>query len=261
MKFSNQAIALIGILTTIIGYLMLTDFQAIAYDPCTEYSPFHHPEQFRNQSMNSLPLSTHNSFKLSLNIHPRIRMLLGENRTMDWDTQFNVWYICEKVVFCKSNINIPTIDLHFQNLLAGEIQDSLLSCHIPVSYDFNSKPSFCINLIEGKSSDVSATIQTLVVLPDDIYTKASNSCMTALDGQCHWIPFSTVTRKKCKDCPPICRGKHQTLSLAQIVIGLSILILTNLFKWIPLLAMISNQLSNNRRISVGIFLFIKFQCN
>ncbi len=42
-------IGVIGISVTICGCLVLrTDWQTISYDPCTEYSPFHHPEILKN---------------------------------------------------------------------------------------------------------------------------------------------------------------------------------------------------------------------
>ena len=49
-RFSSQVICFIGIIMTITGYLLMTDWQAIPYDPCTEYSPFHHPNRFQKQT-------------------------------------------------------------------------------------------------------------------------------------------------------------------------------------------------------------------
>ena len=36
---------------TVIGCILFADWQAIPYDPCTEYSPFHHPEITQNYSI------------------------------------------------------------------------------------------------------------------------------------------------------------------------------------------------------------------
>ena len=41
---NTRIIAIIGITTGIIGAIILADWQSISYDPCTEFSLFHHPE-------------------------------------------------------------------------------------------------------------------------------------------------------------------------------------------------------------------------
>jgi len=35
---------MIGLTATIVGAALIADWQAIGYDPCTQFSPFHHPE-------------------------------------------------------------------------------------------------------------------------------------------------------------------------------------------------------------------------
>ena len=71
LKLSSQTILLIGVSVTVAAYLLLTDWQTIPYDPCTEYSPFHHPEIIKNQSRNITSESATNSnspevFKINL---------------------------------------------------------------------------------------------------------------------------------------------------------------------------------------------------
>ena len=65
VKASNQIIAFIGISMTVIGCILCADWQAIPYDPCTEYSPFHHPEITQNysnkQSLNGTSKSVYNN--------------------------------------------------------------------------------------------------------------------------------------------------------------------------------------------------------
>lgn len=47
---TNLMISIIGVITTILGLLVMTDWQAIPQDPCTQYSIFHHPELMYNYS-------------------------------------------------------------------------------------------------------------------------------------------------------------------------------------------------------------------
>ena len=61
---TNLMISIIGVITTILGLLVLTDWQAIPQDPCTQFSIFHHPELMYNysdvsQSMDHLPEDDH----------------------------------------------------------------------------------------------------------------------------------------------------------------------------------------------------------
>ena len=42
-------IAMLGVTCTVVGAVLIADWQAIGHDPCTRFSPFHHPE-LTNQS-------------------------------------------------------------------------------------------------------------------------------------------------------------------------------------------------------------------
>ncbi len=175
-------------------------------------------------------------------------MEFSDGKAIDWTSQLGITYTCKKSLFCKSE---STFDI-YNPFVVEKIQEVelLAECSPAMFNDFSTVPLICIKFVQNHETSTNVAVQSFTVLPDDIYTKASNSCMNALDGQCHWIPFSTITRKKCKDCPPICRGKHQTLSLAQVVIGSSILIFISSFESISLLAMVSNQFPNNKRMLV-----------
>ncbi len=157
----------------------------------------------------------------------------------------------EKALFCRSYIdNLSTFDLpNNHSAKAKTMGAQVLACSLS-TYNNLSKPIVCKFCSRPCEQFLDSKHSSLMVLPANVYASASNSCMNALDGQCHWIPFSTITHKKCEDCPPICRGKHQPLSLAQFVIGLSILIHTSSFELVPILAMISDQFPNNRRLLV-----------
>ncbi|CAI8044643.1 hypothetical protein GBAR_LOCUS24744 [Geodia barretti] len=55
-KISSYLLTVLGMVCTIIALLIITDWQAIGRDPCTEYSLFHHPEladQYRLELVDS----------------------------------------------------------------------------------------------------------------------------------------------------------------------------------------------------------------
>ena len=67
LKASSPLIAIIGILMTLSGCALIADWQAIPYDPCTEYSPFHHPELTHNDTLTSTVNPMNTSFNQPTN--------------------------------------------------------------------------------------------------------------------------------------------------------------------------------------------------
>ena len=52
LKFKTYTLCVLGMICTITALLIMTDWQAIGSDPCTDYSLFHHPQladQYRLQ--------------------------------------------------------------------------------------------------------------------------------------------------------------------------------------------------------------------
>ena len=283
IRVSTQIIALIGLVMAVIGYLLATDWQAIPYDPCTEYSPFHHPELYenltlaKNRTKEKLEL-TKRKF-LSLNLLSNIGLKFGDGQTAEpmvpIEVDFPYVYECFEDVTCPvckaredffsqlcliiSRDRNGKVQLHEQQPSINN-EPMLLSCSL------TSEQKFCVNfynyqedkekefdgILQNLTAKASASIQNLMVLPDNVYDVASTTCMNAINGQCHWIPFSTLTREKCMDCPPICRSKQQTLSFAQFIMGLAILIATNPFVWVPTVAMATNQTPKNLQVSANV---------
>ena len=44
LKLNSRITAIIGISASIIGAALMADWQSIGYDPCTQFSLFHHPD-------------------------------------------------------------------------------------------------------------------------------------------------------------------------------------------------------------------------
>ena len=136
---------------TIISLLILTDWQAMCHDPCTDYSLFHHPE------------------------------------------------------------------------LIEEYKSQLTAFNSSVSDDLSTR----------SLSDVDK----------DVYHIAVSRCLSAVGDQCHWIPHSLLTHKHCHDCQPICRSTEHTLTFAQFIIGILLLISTLPLMYTGLFLLLSNSVS------------------
>ena len=274
-KLRNNILLLIGMFVTTIAYLVLADWQTIPYDPCTEYSPFHHPEIVQNMNFsanqtNQLSydqnISTESNvlapvFSFIIRVHSSVKMQYTDDRppqvvSLPYFTSFtctlepkcqcthanhyNVFedQLCVNYMITTKNIH-GTLPRSSQYLCSS---DALLQ-------------SVCFNLSVGdgaaSSNDINggqelAQMQELQVLSDSAYELASNSCDSAdAPGlQCHWIPFSTITHTKCSDCPPICRAKERTLNFVQFLIGLSLLMASFHLTFVPLMAVATNNAPN-----------------
>ena len=55
IKLNSRIITILGILLSVIGLTLMADWQSIPYDPCTEFSLYHHPELASGVSNTSLP--------------------------------------------------------------------------------------------------------------------------------------------------------------------------------------------------------------
>jgi len=55
VKLNSRIITILGIIFSVIGLILMADWQSIPYDSCTEFSLFHHPELASDVSNTSLP--------------------------------------------------------------------------------------------------------------------------------------------------------------------------------------------------------------
>ncbi|XP_064390114.1 uncharacterized protein LOC135338028 isoform X2 [Halichondria panicea] len=191
VNISSQTIRIIGFLLSITGYALLTDWQAISYDPCTEYSPFHHPKLFQTQGILSNKSNDSNSStklnitssKFVLNIFSNVDLEFSDGIKLEFIIPLGVHYICKEDTFCSENNNDrPTFSFQYNHF--GHSSISKLDTENEIFYqsfscfqanDTGSKQVFCVNLLQDKMTSAvslaSADIQSLLVLPDDIYAK------------------------------------------------------------------------------------------
>ena len=48
LKLNSRIIAILGIFSSVVGLILMADWQSIPHDPCTDFSLYHHPEITNN---------------------------------------------------------------------------------------------------------------------------------------------------------------------------------------------------------------------
>ena len=271
MKLSFQMILLFGISITVTANLMLTDWQTIPYDPCTEYSPFHHPEIVKNHSRNSTPVFVANSKSptlLKLNLHSEVEVKFEDHVTllysgMEVTPRLNVTCkLSSFCPFCKNSVpfhqkNHPCLifeaSRHGKHIKSSEKSNNV-STYLRLSCSSNETQRFCINInIQGfhhSEDNRHYQVQNGEALSSLQYSTISNSCINAnVSGRhCQWIPFSIITNTVCNDCPPICRVKEQTLNIVQFSVGLFALVVGFTIFWTSLVAVATDYSPEQSRV-------------
>ena len=261
-KFSSNLLLLIGIVMTMVSYVFLTDWQTIPYDPCTEYSPFHHPEivddltptfnsTLMSHSMSYGPRSPEsrafNSHKVqfksrivynfgnSSTLSALLPAVFGQNCTLDPHCP------CDQT--SDTNSRAPCYVANAEE----DINNTSLVTSLLYTCSFGASLA-CLKVYVTNDRNESDTVQRaqkqeVLVLSNETYNRVSNSCMSAdVPGrQCHWIPFSTITHTKCDDCPPICRARSQTLNFVQFMIGMALIVLVFPVISVPLMSIVTDN--------------------
>ena len=259
MKLSPQVILLLGTSITVTAYLLLTDWQTISYDPCTEYSPFHHPEIVKNHSRNSTPVFVASSNSPALmNPHSEVDIKFDNHMTLSYSGMAvtsrpsATCRLNPSCPFCKASVPLhqeihPCLILEASkngdsNHIKSSEKNTNVSTYLRLSCSSNETQMFCVNInIQGfhhSEDNRHYQVQNDEALSSLQYSTISNSCIHAnVSGRhCQWIPFSIITNTVCNDCPLICRAKEQTLNIVQFSFGIFALIFGIPTFWTPLMA-------------------------
>lgn len=276
MKLASRNIAIIGLVVTITAAVLIADWQSIPYDPCTEFSPFHHPEvNFTAKRHNSTNLQK----RADVNCH-------SINTTLDLENvyiQVQVNHFdggikhCHKIQSCpecyEDEDHAPCLDYTIGSGLACLVPTTRFSEHRQnvshlVAYSCStarSTVSVCIlwdklNLTHGNNNSFGKHLtgnvlnavhtQTLSLMTNGAYNAAVNQCeaMSTSSYQCHWLPFSLITKHHCYDCQPICRSTHQTLNFVQFTIGAALLMASLPLAWVPMAAILSYRVHKEAQV-------------
>jgi hypothetical protein len=276
-KVSSYSLTVTGLVCTIIGLLVMTDWQAIGNDPCTAYSIMHHPEllefykqeqqekeqdrlcssstgrKYDNSSIAALLDAQDTSCSLVTSCEPDMR----EDKTRDVKAIFQVEYVeTPQAEVCFHRIQSSSNEVGAQSLRTVEsLSESGGAVHCTssdVASESSRTASSCFLL--HKKSNVNVSIdrslltwvhmQSLQVVEGGVYQMAVNRCESAGE-HCHWIPNSPVTGKHCIDCQPICRDTRRTLHFAQFGIGLVFFFSTLTFLFTGAFLLLSDTVSKS----------------
>ena len=192
--------------------------------------------------------------------HMDIELDFGDRTYTEIAYHFNFsCYVDEFCPFCTEKSTSKHRCLSF--VVKGENESSeqvldVFSCSLAPPLQ-----NICLSISHHQSTDSEevenlngnrfvAGVQSLLVLPQDVYSTASNACINAnvsISGECHWIPLSSG--EECVDCPPICRGKQRTLLLPLYLIGMVLLIGSYPLVWVNLVAIANNQTPESVQVS------------
>ena len=265
---SSQMIVLTGIITTMCGYLIVTDWQTIPYDPCTEYSPFHHPEIVQYYENNTIivgrfqekNIESHVDFTLpklkGVKLLHKINLIFANGTSFESDLRIN--FHCSHVDNCTCALKNPTC-LHYKmaenlSILLATSPENLYYYECNSDFNLRLPITACITLLRRQTvlagnkattpvDEHESEIESINVLPKRVYFIARNTCIEAnvTGHRCHWIPSSTIIKKECKDCQPICRSMSQTLTFTQFLVGNGLLVYTSALQYAPIVSLLMNQ--------------------
>ncbi len=264
---------------TIGSCVLMSDWQSIPFDECTDYSPFHHPsmmDDFALMEESPSQLSecyrsgnTTSNFLKSFELDSWSRLTLNSGYTKELYLGGRAKFACKSTDTCSGLCHQHSTDrklicLQYAILVSEQGCESLAnradvyddSYHFEYSESFLcssaiSKVSFCINIDTLQSeSQQQVDIQMLQRLPPEIGPKVMNMCLEAnvTSRDCYWNPLSMVTGKLCEDCQPICRSRSHSLTFVQFLLGSALLLVSIPVAWIPVAALISNLVSTSGQV-------------
>lgn len=269
---------------TITSCLLIADWQAIPYDQCTEYSPFHNPGKFTSSADNFSSISWIPSEQMTyhlqkgypasvgiltqLSINPSLELFFSSNQTINNPLQASVNLSCHVSEECRTKGDqviktLQPLALRFIIEEDGRLElDKSDTCMLSNDeHEFlacGTNQSICIQLHKHllpkeqlTASLYSVQTQSLLVLKPVYYNKAMFNCVNAnvTSHDCYWNPYSIITRRHCKDCQPLCRSRSHSLTFAQFVIGSAILVASIPVAWVPVAALVSNRVAKESQVN------------
>ena len=285
LNLSNRLISVIGLIISIIAYVLLGDWQTMKFDPCTKNSIFHHPElQQQYMSQLAIPAAPDNASVAELVTCEE------SNNTLRYLAETDIYVFlkinnkgrttsCELVESCPSCVQqelsgysiCPTF-LHLR--LNAEIQcnhhlleesETNKQNYFYFCSMYQSQITLCLR-VSGvyPSSDsvplekyvTNMHIQTVQVLERRLAELAEAACENNSHHSCHWNPQSGLTGKYCEDCPPICRDKNKYLTFYQFLISIGLMFISDHLVLVPMIGIISDKVEKPSQVSSWEILYI-----
>lgn len=237
IKLSSRCIAIIGLAMSIAGCALIADWQAVSFDKCTYFSPYHNPTLHMNRTVGSLIRHTNKMQK-------RSGTLIDEKISCYTVERENCFDNCHLIQYSPgvefSVLDYPCdISVKDQHVLT-------YMCQV-----LDQDQSFCLHIETSQNEQVSiASAQNNFLIQQKSYKYEMKQCTQANVGndRCYWIPDSFITKHYCRDCPPICRGISKSLDFAQFCIGAALLMLSIPVAWVPVASMASERTTKETQV-------------
>lgn len=236
---------------SIMGCALMADWQAISYDKCTYFSPYHNPTLTRNKTVEGFIHPT---------TQPRIQKI--GDITNIFSSSFHERISCSIISeenSCRRPLNnecrliqySPGIEFSVYNYPCESIDND--KCIKTYTCQLNQEERFCLYVNETSRNEVNT--QSFAVSAQNLLTKHTykdmmKQCTQADvgDDHCYWIPDSPITKHYCSDCPPICRGFSKSLNFAQFCTGAALLMLSIPIAWVPVASMASERTTKQMQV-------------
>ena len=268
--FHGYFLSVVGGVMTMAALLIMTDWQAIPYDSCTELSIFHHPELADKYRLQLLTTSNDSATVESFGDCPE-NMIPETNISMRYHAlYFSSGYYhytgnalpstectmtagcpqCDKDANCAQMMDTGGCQI-FDKMQATKLCATQCTS---VAGAHSASSCFIVDTDDPVAMEtVSSTLeevhlQSLRVVRDDVYELAVKECESA--DQCHWVPHSLITHDVCDDCQPICRGVDHTLNFAQFTVGLTLLMCTMEVMYIGMFILLSDSVSKSYQVRI-----------
>lgn len=238
---------------SIVGCALIGDWQAIPFDKCTYFSPYHNPALRTNQTLESLlhadtqlkiqKLSDnsrdYNIFASTFGDRIRCSITSGQK---DCDRTYNECLLIQFSSGIEFNVyNYPCETINNDNRV------KTYACQ----WKWNQ--TFCLHINETNNQDSTESfaasahfIMTKHNYKDTIIKQCTQADVKG--GNCHWTPNSAITNHYCTDCPPICRSVSKSLNFAQFCIGAAMLMLSIPVAWVPVASMASERTTKDMQV-------------
>ena len=287
-KFSGYMLTVVGMMCTLVGLLIMTDWQAIPHDPCTDHSLFHHPElahlyrdlltppngtatdveryQYKLcilQPSNYCKIDTlavQQSLHYSKNTEIKNELQLNctpVDSCPKWSYSHTAMHFVSHVDYSNgiclnhihTNSELPKHDLDTPNHPAGNVV--LCTSRLSSSSCFILDPECQNDTLMLSLADQSLLAEAHVQSLQVVEKAVYQKAVSECESageHCHWIPDSRVTHKHCSDCQPICRSTQHTLNFVQFTIGMAFFFST-LHLWLTgAFLLLSNSVSRSFQV-------------
>ena len=229
---------------TMSALLVMTDWQAIGHDPCTELSIFHNPSIVEEYKM-ILSNESGRIESYDACLVPSVSFIYSATNPSAHESDYDCTPVTDCPVCGYSTQSCIELSGMGDCMTAGENMYPLT--RILCKDEFG--PISCFSVDEkdwNKSLLTSVHLQSLKVVRDRVYEFAEKKCESV--DSCQWIPNSRVTHRHCDDCQPICKSVDRTLNFPQFAVGLTMLMCTMEVMYIGMFLLLSDSVSKSYQV-------------